>query len=300
MKQNLEKINSINKRTYFKEKLSKYNWFNSGGPAEIFFRPNNPEELSLFLKKLEEKKKVSIIGAGSNTLIRDGGIDGVTIKLSSKFSFIKMLENNIIEAGAATPDKQVSDFATKNSLTGFEFLTCIPGSIGGGIKMNTGCYNQEISQILFSLMAMDEKGNIKEIKRDKINFSYRKTNLPDNLIILSAKFKGLLSKKDEIKKRQLEFLKKKKESQPSKVKTCGSTFKNTKDKKAWVLIKESNCQNMSVGDAKISEKHCNFFINNGKASSKDIEDLFQKVKKQVFEKTGVNLELEIKIIGNNQ
>ena len=300
MKQNLEKINSINKRTYFKEKLSKYNWFNSGGPAEIFFRPNNPEELSLFLKKLEEKKKVSIIGAGSNTLIRDGGIDGVTIKLSSKFSFIKMLENNIIEAGAATPDKQVSDFATKNSLTGFEFLTCIPGSIGGGIKMNTGCYNQEISQILFSLMAMDEKGNIKEIKRDKINFSYRKTDLPDNLIILSAKFKGLLSKKDEIKKRQLEFLKKKKESQPSKVKTCGSTFKNTKDKKAWVLIKESNCQNMSVGDAKISEKHCNFFINNGKASSKDIEDLFQKVKKQVFEKTGVNLELEIKIIGNNQ
>ena len=300
MKQNLEKINSINKRTYFKEKLSKYNWFNSGGPAEIFFRPNNPEELSLFLKKLEEKKKVSIIGAGSNTLIRDGGIDGVTIKLSSKFSFIKMLENNIIEAGAATPDKQVSDFATKNSLTGFEFLTCIPGSIGGGIKMNTGCYNQEISQILFSLTAMDEKGNIKEIKRDKINFSYRKTNLPDNLIILSAKFKGLLSKKDEIKKRQLEFLKKKKESQPSKVKTCGSTFKNTKDKKAWVLIKESNCQNMSVGDAKISEKHCNFFINNGKASSKDIEDLFQKVKKQVFEKTGVNLELEIKIIGNNQ
>ena len=300
MKQNLEKINSINKRTYFKEKLSKYNWFNSGGPAEIFFRPNNPEELSLFLKKLEEKKKVSIIGAGSNTLIRDGGIDGVTIKLSSKFSFIKMLENNIIEAGAATPDKQVSDFATKNSLTGFEFLTCIPGSIGGGIKMNTGCYNQEISQILFSLMAMDEKGNIKEIKRDKINFSYRKTNLPDNLIILSAKFKGSLSKKDEIKKRQLEFLKKKKESQPSKVKTCGSTFKNTKDKKAWVLIKESNCQNMSVGDAKISEKHCNFFINNGKASSKDIEDLFQKVKKQVFEKTGVNLELEIKIIGNNQ
>ncbi len=300
MKQNLEKINSINKRTYFKEKLSKYNWFNSGGPAEIFFRPNNPEELSLFLKKLEEKKKVSIIGAGSNTLIRDGGIDGVTIKLSSKFSFIKMLENNIIEAGAATPDKQVSDFATKNSLTGFEFLTCIPGSIGGGIKMNTGCYNQEISQILFSLMAMDEKGNIKEIKRDKINFSYRKTNLPDNLIILSAKFKGSLSEKDEIKKRQLEFLKKKKESQPSKVKTCGSTFKNTKDKKAWVLIKESNCQNMSVGDAKISEKHCNFFINNGKASSKDIEDLFQKVKKQVFEKTGVNLELEIKIIGNNQ
>ena len=300
MKQNLEKINSINKRTYFKEKLSKYNWFNSGGPAEIFFRPNNPEELSLFLKKLEEKKKVSIIGAGSNTLIRDGGIDGVTIKLSSKFSFIKMLENNIIEAGAATPDKQVSDFATKNSLTGFEFLTCIPGSIGGGIKMNTGCYNQEISQILFSLTAMDEKGNIKEIKRDKINFSYRKTDLPDNLIILSAKFKGLLSKKDEIKKRQLEFLKKKKESQPSKVKTCGSTFKNTKDKKAWVLIKESNCQNMSVGDAKISEKHCNFFINNGKASSKDIEDLFQKVKKQVFEKTGVNLELEIKIIGNNQ
>tara|TARA_A100001011_G_C14308831_1_gene844509 strand:+ start:1711 stop:2637 length:927 start_codon:yes stop_codon:yes gene_type:complete len=292
-------INDLKKNTYFEEKLSKYSWFNSGGAAEIFFRPNKIEELSLFLKKVKNKDKINIIGAGSNTLIRDGGVEGVTIKLSSKFSHIRLLENNIIEAGAATLDKKISDFATKNSLTGFEFLSCIPGSVGGGIKMNTGCYNQEISQILVSVQVMDENGNLREIKKEEINFSYRKSNLSDSLIILSAKFKGMLAKKEEIQKRQLDFLKKKKLSQPSRVKTCGSTFKNTEDRKAWSLIKESNCQNMAVGGAKISEKHCNFFINNGKASSSDIEELLYKVKNQVLEKTGVSLELEIKIIGNN-
>ena len=152
-------------------------------------------------------------------MIRDGGIDGITIKLSSEFSFIKLLNDNIIEVGAATLDRKLSDFATKNSLAGFEFLSCIPGSIGGGIKMNSGCYGEEISKILISLKAIDRKGKIKEIKRDEIKFSYRSCNLPDELIILSAKFKGDFKDKSNIEKKQLELIKRKKETQPSQVKT---------------------------------------------------------------------------------
>ncbi len=147
---------------------------------------------------------------------------------------------------------------------------------------------------------MDQDGNIKELQKNQIKFFYRGCDLEDNLIILSAKFKGHLSEKKDIENRKIQLIQRKKESQPSQVKTCGSTFKNSNDKKAWELIKESNCEKMSVGKARISEKHCNFFINEGNATSKDIEKLINKVKKQVFEKTSINLELEIKIIGKNK
>lgn len=290
---------NFGKKLLVKENLSKFSWFNLGGPAEIFFKPANYNELASLLKIYQDNKKINIIGAGSNTLIRDGGIEGITIKLSTEFSFIKLLNDNIIEVGAATLDRKLSDFATKNSLSGFEFLSCIPGSIGGGIKMNSGCYGEEISKILVSLKAIDRKGKIKEIKRDEIKFSYRSCDLSDELIILSAKFKGDLKDKSNIEKKQLELIKRKKETQPSQVKTCGSTFKNPKDRKAWKLIKESGCEKISVGKAKISEKHCNFFINEGGATSNDIEQLIEKVKNQVLKKTGINLELEIKIIGIN-
>ncbi len=279
------------------EKLSKYSWFNLGGLSEIFFKPNSVDELISFLKYFKNKKKINVIGAGSNTLIRDGTIEGITIKLSPKFSYINLLKNEIIQVGAATLDKKLSDFAKENSLTGFEFLSCIPGSIGGGIKMNSGCYGEDISKILFSVETIDMNGKVKVIKNDQIKFFYRGCNLPDNLIILSAKFKGKLSKKESIQKKQLELIQRKKNSQPSQIKTCGSTFKNPKDKKAWKLIKDSNCDKLSVGAAKISDKHCNFFVNTGNATSHDIEELIRKVKKEVFNKTAVNLELEIKLIG---
>ena len=289
------------RQIYFKENLSKYSWFNLGGPAEIFFRPDSIDQLTSFLRFVEKKeKKINIIGAGSNTLIREGGVEGITIKLSSKFSYTKLLEKDTVQAGGATLQRTLSDFATKNSLAGFEFLSCIPGSVGGGIKMNSGCYDEEISKIIFSLEVMDQDGNIKELQKNQIKFFYRGCDLEDNLIILSAKFKGHLSEKKDIENRKIQLIQRKKESQPSQVKTCGSTFKNSNAKKAWELIKESNCEKMSVGKARISEKHCNFFINEGNATSKDIEKLINKVKKQVFEKTRINLELEIKIIGKNK
>ena len=286
------------KQILFDEKLSNYSWFNLGGPADIFFKPSSVKDIIYFLEKTKPQK-FTILGAGSNTLIRDGGIKGVTIKLSSTFSHTNLDSKNIIEVGAATLDKKVADFAMDNSLTGLEFLACIPGTIGGGIKMNTGCYGNDISKILHSIKTIDTKGRIKEILAKDIKFSYRGTNLKDNLIIISVKLKGKLSSKKKIEKKQKEMVERKKNSQPNQIKTCGSTFKNTKNKKAWELIKESNCENLKAGNAIISEKHCNFFVNNGNATSKELEELINKVKETVYKKTKIDLELEIKIIGEN-
>ena len=287
------------KNLIIKENLSKYNWFNLGGPADIFFRPENKQQLKEFLKEIKDNNyKIFILGAGSNTLIRDSGVKGVVIKLGSKFSDIKLLDKDKIEVGAGTLDKKVSNFAKDKGIKDLEFLSCIPGSIGGAVIMNSGCYGSDISQILMSIKVIDDQGNEKEINSNEIKFSYRGTNIPDNYIILSAVLKGTVSSQKMIEKKQEELIKKKKETQPSQIKTGGSTFKNKKDQKAWILIKETGSDKLYVGDAKISEKHCNFFVNNGSAKASDIEKLINKVKREVYAKTGVELELEIKIIGN--
>jgi len=280
--------------------LSNYSWFKLGGDAEYFYKAKNIDHLKEFLKEAKKKKlKTTILGAGSNTLFRDNGVKGAVIKLGSDFSYTKLVEKNIIEVGAATFDHKVANFAKDNNLGNLEFLSCIPGSFGGAIIMNSGCYDSDISKVLISIKAIDiDTISEIEMKREDIKFFYRGTNLNENLIITSAKIKGNIEKKDLIEKKQSELIERKKLSQPSQVKTCGSTFKNlSKDKKAWMLIKEAGCENLKEGDATISEKHCNFFVNNGNAKSSDIENLIKKVKKKVHEKTGINLELEIKIIG---
>ena len=283
-----------------KVKLSNYSWFNLGGNAEFFFKPKDKTELLEFFKEAKKNEiKTTFLGAGSNTLFRDNGVKGAVIKLGKNFSFTRLIGKDIIEVGAGTLDRKVADFAKENNLTNLEFLSCIPGSIGGAIIMNSGCYDYDISQILISIRAVDKK-NCKEIelKKKDINFVYRGNNLSKDLIIISAKLKGSLDKKEKIEKRQNDFVQRKKLSQPSQIKTCGSTFKNiSKEKKAWMLIKESGCENYEEGDAVISKKHCNFFINKGKAKSSDIENLIKKVKNKVYEKTKINLELEIKIVG---
>ena len=283
---------------YKNEKLSKYSWFGLGGFAKIFFKPKSVLDLKKFLEKYNKKnKKIHILGAGSNTLFRDSGFDGVIIKLGVGFNYIKLLNNNKIEVGAATLDKKLSDFAKQKSITGFEFLSCIPGSIGGAITMNSGCYDYDISQIFFSLKAINFSGNLKSFNKDDVKFFYRGNNLPKDLIILSAVFEGRPLNKREIESRQMKLINQKKESQPNKIKTCGSTFKNPQDKKAWKLIRSSNCSNLNIGGAQMSSQHSNFFLNNGSATSSDIENLIEEVRKKVFLKTGINLELEIKIIG---
>ena len=281
-------------------KLSNYSWFNLGGPAEYFFRPESREQLLEFFKlNLEIKRKITILGAGSNTLIRDKGINGVVIKLSPSFSKIELIDKDTIQAGASAMDRKISNFAKDNGIGDLEFLSCIPGSIGGGVIMNSGCYGDDISKILTSINVIDmKKCEEREISKQDIKFFYRGTNLPEKYIITSVKLKGKIKPKDQIEKKQKHFIDKKKLSQPNQIKTCGSTFKNIEGKKkAWQLIKEAGCNKFKVGDASISEKHSNFFVNNGKANSSDIENLIQKVKQQVNNRSGVNLELEIKIVG---
>ena len=283
---------------YKNEKLSKYSWFGLGGFAKIFFKPKSALDLKKFLEKYNKKnKKIHILGAGSNTLFRDSGFNGVIIKLGAGFNYIKLLNNNKIEVGAATLDKKLSDFAKQKSITGFEFLSCIPGSVGGAITMNSGCYDYDISQIFFSLKGINFSGNLKSFNKDDVKFFYRGNNLPKDLIILSAVFEGGALNKREIESRQMKLINQKKESQPNKIKTCGSTFKNPQDKKAWKLIRSSNCSNLNIGGARMSSQHSNFFLNSGSATSSDIENLIEEVRKKVFLKTGINLELEIKIIG---
>ena len=280
--------------------LSNYSWFNLGGPAEHLFKPYNKEQLIQFLEiNKKNNLNITILGAGSNTLIRDKGIKGVVIKLGSNFSNINLINNNTIEVGAATLDRKIANFAKENGIGNLEFLSCIPGSIGGAVIMNSGCYGNDISKVLVSVEVIDTySGKEKEIKRKDINFFYRGTNLANHLIVTSVKLKGIKTDKVLIEKKQRKFIEEKKLSQPSQIKTCGSTFKNlSSERKAWKLIKDTGCEELNEGDASISKKHCNFFVNNGNASATDIEKLINKVKKRVAEKTGVNLELEIKIIG---
>lgn len=281
-------------------KLSNYSWFNLGGPAEFLFKPKDKNQLLEFLEDNKKNNmKITVLGAGSNTLIRDNGIKGVVIKLGQSFSKIKLLDKCLIEVGSATSDRKISNFAKENEIGNLEFLSCIPGSIGGGVIMNSGCYGNDISKVLVSIKAIDiNECKEKVINREEIEFFYRGSNLSKNLIITSVILEGKVDKQEIIAKKQSEMIDKKKISQPSQIKTCGSTFKNlNNEKKAWQLIKETGCEDFREGDATISKKHCNFFVNNGKAKSSDIEKLINKVKKRVSEKAGVNLELEIKIVG---
>ena len=292
--------NRISGKIFFQQNLSKYSWFNLGGPAKVIFVPKNLNELSIFLKNVDSYNKVKVLGAGSNTLIRDGGFNGIIIKFGKTLSHLSLLNQNTIIAGSSSLDKSVSNFALENELAGFEFLSCIPGTIGGAIKMNSGCYGEDISKLLLSVQVMDLQGRMKVIYASDIKFSYRSSSISDDLIFISATLKGKKDSRINIKKKIEELVNKKKSNQPSQIKTCGSTFKNPKNNKAWKLIKDSGCAGMQVGDAHISEKHCNFFVNKGNATSEDLENLIQKVRKRVFEKTGIKLELEVQIIGEKK
>jgi UDP-N-acetylmuramate dehydrogenase len=279
--------------------LKNKNWFNIGGKTKIYFKADDLKELIKFLKKIKNKEKVFILGGGSNTLISDQTYNGIVIKLSKNFNKISKLSEEILIAGSAVTDKSLSEFAMENEIGGFEFLSCIPGTVGGGIKMNAGCFNREFKDILVSIQVVNKLGQVLTIPAKDINFKYRDSRLSDDLIFLSASLKGYKKEKALIKK-EMEILKIKKEkAQPTRIKTSGSTFKNPidqTDKKVWQLIKESVPINKSFGDASISEKHCNFFVNNGNAKFEDMKKLIEYVSNSVFEKTGIKLEKEIKIL----
>ena len=303
LKQVQDLSKKISGKIYFQYDMKHLNWFNLGGPAKIFFKPNTLDELIIFLKEFSNTLPIKVLGLGSNTLIRDGGYNGIIIKLGKNFSHLSILDDNTIIAGSSVPYRQLSQFAQENSISGFEFFSCIPGSVGGAIKMNSGCYNYDVSKCIASIQTVNYDGIVRSIKSEKINFFYRGSDLPNDLIFLSATFKGQKQDIKEIEKTKKKLKENKEKSQPSRIKTCGSTFKNPTSqtqKKAWELIKEAQCDNMKIGGASISEKHSNFFVNQGSATSNDMENLINLVRKKVFNTTGIKLELELQIIGEKK
>jgi UDP-N-acetylmuramate dehydrogenase len=287
------------KNIKFDYNLKKKNWFNIGGNTKIYYKADNLKELIKFLKIFRNKEKLFVLGGGSNTLITDKTYDGVVIKLSNDFNNISLLSEDIIIAGSSVSDKSLSEFAMNNSLGGFEFLSCIPGTVGGGIKMNAGCFNREFKDILISVQAINKAGQVITIPAREIDFKYRDSGLSSDLIFLSASFKGFKKNSNLIKNEITKLKEKKEKAQPTRIKTSGSTFKNPlnqSDKKVWQLIKESVPLEKSFGDACISEKHCNFFVNKGNAKFDDMKKLIDFVSESVLKKTGVKLQTEIKIL----
>ena len=297
---NLESFsNKINSKFLFDYDLKKSNWFNIGGKTKGYFKPDTLDDLVLFLKKFGEKERVFVLGAGSNILMTDKKFDGVVVKLGRNFSNLSLLPNKIIVAGSAATDKKLSEFAMDNNIGGFEFLSCIPGTVGGGLRINSGCFGSEFKDILVSVQVIDKKGNIKTIPSSSIKFGYRQSPLGKDFIFLSASFKGKIKEKNEIKKIIKKLKTQKDEAQPTKIKTGGSTFKNPveqTDIKVWELIKKSVPLESKFGDAKISYKHCNFLVNSNEATFYDMKKLIEFVRKNVRLKTGIKLETEIEII----
>ena len=289
----------IDGNIFFDQSIKNLNWFNIGGKTRIFFKPNSLKGLIEYLKLYDLRGKIFILGNGSNVLFDDETYQGTIIKLGKNFSKISLLDKTTIIAGTAVSQKKVSEFAKDNNISGLEFMSCIPGSIGGGIRMNSGCFKKEFKDVLVSIQLVDFQGVVKSIPANKINFNYRSIELSKDLIFLSATFKGKEKDSLEINKYMNELIKKKEMAQPTKIKTSGSTFKNPinqTNKKVWELIRSSVSVEKSIGDAFISEKHANFFVNKKNAKSKDMKSLINFVKEKVEKKTGVKLELEIIIV----
>ena len=283
----------------FDYNLKKLNWFNIGGDAKVFFKPDNLDDLVTFLKIFGKSEKIFVLGAGSNILITDNKFDGFVVKLGKNFSNISLLPNNIVVAGSAVSDKNLSNFALENNIGGFEFLSCIPGTIGGGLRINSGCFGKEFKDILLSVQVIDRNGVIKTIPSSKIKFGYRHSPLDKDLIFLSASFQGKKKNREEINKEINKLKEEKNRRQPSRIKTGGSTFKNPinqTDIKVWELIKNSIPTTKSFGDAKISEKHCNFLVNSKNAKFEDMMKLINFIKSEVEKKKNIKLETEIEII----
>jgi len=294
----INKLPKVRGSYRFDVKLSKTNWFNVGGNAKILFKPKDIDDLRFFLQNKDADLDVFVIGVGSNIIIQDGGIDGVVIKLGKEFAKINH-QDNILRAGAGALCSNLALYSKINALSNLEFVTGIPGGVGGMVAMNAGCYGDETADFLISALVMDNIGNILELENADFNFSYRKNKLAKDFIILEARFRVENGDRSQIGAKITQFNKKREESQPIRSKTGGSTFKNPKNsnKKAWQLIDEAGCRGLLINDAQISKKHCNFIINNGKAAASDLINLGNLVIDKVKEKTGITLEWEIKIIG---
>ena len=272
-------------------------WFRAGGAAEILFRPADIADLADFLAAKPADLRVSVIGVGSNLLVRDGGIPGIVVRLSSAFGKIET-DGLRVRAGAAALDGAVARAAADAGIAGLEFLRGVPGTIGGALKMNAGCYGSEIRDVFVEATGIDGKGNKIKLSSAEMGFEYRKARgAAEDLIFVDAVFEGRKDDPGAIRQRMEELSANREASQPIKSKTGGSTFKNPPGHKAWQLIDDAGCRGLTIGGAQVSEKHTNFLINTGDASAADLEALGEEVRRRVKEKSGVTLEWEIKRVG---
>lgn len=293
----IDQLPKVRGRYRQKAPLSGMTWFRVGGPAEILFKPADTDDLIEFLRNRPPEVPVTVMGVASNLLVRDGGIKGVVIRLGREFARIETNDSGLMRAGAGALCINVALTACESALTGLEFLRGVPGTVGGGLRMNAGAYDGEFKDVIKSATAVDAGGNVHVLSPEDMEFSYRHSGVPGDWIFLEAEFKAAPGEPHEISARMSEINRQREDSQPMRVRTGGSTFKNPPGHKAWELIDAAGCRGLERGGALVSEKHCNFLINTGKATAEDIEALGEEVRRRVFEHSGIELEWEIRRIG---
>jgi UDP-N-acetylmuramate dehydrogenase len=290
------KLPQLRGRLLPNEPLAPLTWFRVGGPAQVLFMPEDESDLAYVLGRLPNEIPVTVVGLGSNLIVRDGGVPGVVVRLGRGFSDIKV-EGERIRVGAAVPDVRVARTAQEAGLAGLAFLRGIPGAIGGALRMNGGAYGRETKDALIEARGVDRAGNARVFSNDDMHYSYRHCGVPEDIVFTEALFQGTRGDPALIAAEMDKITESREATQPIKSRTGGSTFKNPPGHKAWQLVDAAGCRGLVVGDAQVSEMHCNFLINRGNATAADIESLGETVRKRVKENSGVELEWEIKRIG---
>jgi len=289
------KMPELRGRLLANQSLEEFTWFRVGGPAQVFFMPDDENDLALFLRKLPPEIPITVIGAGSNLIVRDGGVPGVVIRLGRGFNDVKVEDHRVI-VGTAVLDVMVARAAQAAGLAGLAFLSGIPGTIGGALRMNGGAYGGETKDILIEARGVDRQGNVHIFSNGDMGFSYRHCGVPDDVVFTTAVLQGRTGVPDEIAA-EMAAIKKKREASQPRNRTGGSTFKNPPGHSAWKLVDDSGCRGLTIGGAQVSELHSNFLINLGGASAADIETLGETVRQRVKTHSGVELEWEIKRVG---
>ncbi len=292
----IERLPSVRGRLTENAELAQQTWFRVGGPAEVLFKPADLDDLRHFLRETPKDIPVTVIGATSNLIIRDGGVAGVVIRLGGAFAEIS-IDGNRLQVGAAALDATVALAAAEAGIAGLEFMSGIPGSIGGGLRMNAGCYGREMKDIVVSARAVDRSGGLHTLTLSAMQLTYRHCGVPRDWIFVDAALQGSLDAPEAIQARMKDIQTKREQSQPIRARTGGSTFANTDMGRAWELIDKAGCRGLKLGDAQISDQHCNFLINTGAASASDLETLGEQVKQKVKDATGADLNWEIQRIG---
>ncbi len=292
----IERLPPVRGRLRADAPLAPITWFRVGGPAEVMFRPADEDDLADFLAALPADVPVTVLGVGSNVLVRDGGIDGVVIRLGRAFATVAV-EGERVRAGAAVLDAALARAAAKAGLAGLEFLVGIPGTIGGALRMNAGAFGGELAQVLIEARAVDRDGARRRVDAGALGLAYRRSAAPDDWIFTEATLAGRRDDPEAIALRMAEVARARGAAQPPGPRTGGSTFKNPPGARAWELIARAGCRGLRRGGAMVSEKHCNFLVNTGAATAADIEALGEEVRRRVFEATGVALEWEIRRLG---